>query len=97
MLKFYSNNNRDLLTDIHKLNNIQSVESEFTDQAVIMEYVIEKRQQKNFHLVKSQDEGCCETLVCKLCENDQFIIGQKEYFTALKCVNCNYEIGIHEG
>jgi hypothetical protein len=37
------------------------------------------------------------TLVCKLCGCEEFIVGQDAYFTAIKCTECGYELGIHEG
>lgn len=97
MLKFYSNNNRDLLAKIHSLNKLPSNESTFSDDDVIMEFVIEKQQRKEFHLISDATETSCETLICRLCGNEHFKIGQKEFFTALKCDSCGYEVGIHEG
>ncbi len=97
MIRFYSNNNRKLLAAIHKLNKLQGKLNELSDQDIIMEYVIEKQQQNDFHLVSSIDENRCKTLICRICGDDKFIAGQKEYFTSLKCTTCNYEVGIHEG
>lgn len=97
MIKFYSNNNRKLLSSIHKLNKLQSDEADFNDEGVIMEYVVEKKQQKDFHLVSEPEESSCETLYCRLCGTNSFVIGQKEFFTALKCEKCGYEVSIHEG
>jgi hypothetical protein len=97
MIKFFSNNNPGLLKAIHKLNSLQKDIADFTDQDVIMEYVIEKKHRDEFHLVSDEIEKRCATIVCRLCGNDQFVIGQKEYFTAIKCTRCKYELGIHEG
>lgn len=97
MKKFYSDNNRELLASIHKLNKIKGKVNDFNDDDVIMEYVIEKKQQDDFHIVQSQEQSCCSTLVCRLCHSKRFTVGQKEYFTAIRCENCGYQVGIHEG
>lgn len=97
MIKFFSNNDPGLLASIHKLNNPQKEFTDFADQDVMMEFVVEKKQRDDFHLVSDENETRCATIVCRLCGDDQFIVGQKEYYTALKCVRCNYELGIHEG
>ena len=97
MTRFYSNNNRKLLAAIHKINKLQGKVNELSDLGIMMEYVIEKRQRNDFHLVSSIDESRCKTLVCRICGDDKFIVGQKEYYTALRCTNCNYDLGIHEG
>lgn len=97
MIKFYSNNNRKLLSSIHKLNRLPGDEVDFNDQGVIMEYVVDKKQQNDFHLVSEPHESSCETLCCRLCGTNSFVIGQKEFFSALKCENCGYEVSIHEG
>jgi len=97
MKEFYSNNNQELLTTIHKLNAIEGKLVDFSDDDVIMEYVIEKKQRDDFHIKQDPEQKCCSTLVCRICGNDKFTVGQKEYFTAMSCENCGYQVGIHEG
>lgn len=50
-----------------------------------------------FNVGQSYEDENAKTLVCKHCESDQFKVGQGNYFTAVKCVNCEYEVCIHEG
>lgn len=38
-----------------------------------------------------------KTLICRKCKSKKFIVGQGDYFTAIKCEKCGYEICIHEG
>ena len=97
MEQFYSKDNKDILTSIHKLNCVLTEVEDFKDSEVILEYVIEKHQRNDFHLKRGTDNSGCSTLVCKLCGNDKFIVGQSQYFTAVKCDQCGFEVGIHEG
>lgn len=96
MSLFYSNNNQSLLKDLHKNNNLKIEVEQFSDQNVIAEFVIEKKKRNDFHLERSPQSGI-STMICKICGNDKFIVGQAEFFTAIKCDECGYELGIHEG
>ena len=97
MGQFYSKDNKNLLASIHKLNCVLTQVEGFKDSEVVLEYVIEKQQRDDFHLKRGADQHGCSTLVCRLCGNDKFIVGQSQYFTALKCDRCGFEVGIHEG
>jgi len=97
MGQFYSKDKKDLLASIHKLNCVLTDVEAFKDNEVVLEYVIERQQRNDFHLKRGADYSGCATLVCRLCGNDKFIVGQSHYFTALKCDQCGYEVGIHEG
>lgn len=97
MSQFYSNNNRDLLSKIHKLNCLLDSVEVFRDDDVIMEYVIEKISRKDFHFSQVLEMDSCSTLSCRLCSNERLVVGQAAFFTAVRCSNCDYEIAIHEG
>lgn len=97
MQNFYSNNNRELLKSIHKLNSVEGRVEDFMDDNVIMEYVIEKKKSNLFQASGGVKNSGCESLRCRLCGGNQFIVGQDKYFTAIKCKTCNYEVGIHKG
>lgn len=58
-------------------------------------YKIEQRG--DFHIGQIYDEEPAETYICKKCGADKFIVGAGDYFTALKCTNCGWEMCIHEG
>ena len=60
------------------------------------DYLGEKKEVE-FTVKQSYEDTPASTLVCKHCGNDQFKVAQASYFTAVKCVNCEYEIWIHKG
>ena len=97
MSQFYSKNNRTLLSTIHKLNCILGSVEDFNDEDVIMEYVLKKERRSDFHLNHESGKEGCESLICRVCNNDRLIVGQAAFFTAVRCVNCDYEITVHEG
>ena len=94
---FYSGNNPELLACIYKLNGLTCELINFTDKDVIMEFVLEKRGQEDFHFSRGIGKEKCRTLVCRLCHSEKLRVGQASFFTAVKCDSCGYEIGIHEG
>jgi len=51
----------------------------------------------DFEIGQCYEETPAKTLVCKKCKSKRFIVGQGDYFTAIKCEKCGYEICIHEG
>lgn len=97
MNQFYSNNNRELLATVHKLNCVLGEVNNFSDDDVIMEYVLEKQERNDFHIVRGTGGVSCSTLVCRICGNENLRVGQGAFYTAVKCDNCDYEIGVHEG
>lgn len=97
MSLFYSKNDKSLLSDILKKNDLKKDFEQFNDQNVIAEFVIQKEKRNDFHMDKSSYSGGISTLICKICGNDKFVVGQAEFFTAIKCDRCGYELGIHEG
>ena len=80
-----------------------SNKSNFIDGVLIDSYYfdeddyIERVDDKMFHVGQSYTNEVCSRLKCKKCGSDRFYVGQDDYFTAIKCPNCNYEISIHEG
>lgn len=97
MSLFYSKNDKSLLSDILKKNDLKKDFEQFNDQNVIAEFVIQKEKRNDFNMDKSSYSGGISTLICKICGNDKFVVGQAEFFTAIKCDRCGYELGIHEG
>ena len=95
MKKFYSGNNRELLKRIHLMNGVARDLGSFSDRDVIMEYVLEKKSGDDFHV--GSGDATTVQLVCRLCGADRLMVGQGPYFTAVKCINCGYEVGVHEG
>jgi len=59
--------------------------------------LIKTVEDDNFHIGQCYDEIPCKTLFCIKCGSDKFIVGEGDYYTAIKCPICKYEICIHNG
>lgn len=79
------------MKDFYNPKNIGNYKYDFGSNFVASE------QRNEFHIGQSYEEKTCETLYCKHCGSDKFKVGQADYFTALKCTTCEYEICIHDG
>jgi len=51
----------------------------------------------SFHIKQSYDKASPRLLECKICHSTQFMVGQGNCYTAIKCPNCEWELCIHEG
>lgn len=58
---------------------------------------LEEKEEIEFNIGQCYADEPAKTLVCKHCESDKFKVAQGDYFTAVKCVNCEYEVCIHDG
>ncbi len=65
----------------------------FLDQDNIIDFVDDGL----FHVNNCYEETPSSTIFCKVCGGNVFNVGSGSYFTAIRCVKCEYEIGIHEG
>ena len=54
-------------------------------------------QDETFHIGQCYEEEAATTLVCAKCEGKIFNVGQGSYFTAIRCVKCEWEQCIHDG
>ena len=61
------------------------------------EDLLEKIERGDFHIGPSYENKPDETLICKECKNDKFIVGQGSYHTSIKCPNCGWEYCVHDG
>ncbi len=61
------------------------------------EYLVEEKKDGEFHIGQCYDEEPAQTLYCKHCGGSEFKVGQGNYFTAIKCKKCEYEVCIHDG
>jgi ribosomal protein L37E len=50
-----------------------------------------------FHVGQSYEEGPADTIQCRRCGGKEFNVGQGSYFTAIRCVKCEYELCVHNG
>lgn len=97
MSQFYSGNNEALLKKIASMNKEALQGVSLSDEQIIAEFVVELIYKEDFKLKKGGLSAGVKTLVCKICKGDQFTVGQDQYYTAVKCNECGYELGIHEG
>jgi hypothetical protein len=58
--------------------------------------LIEGGGEPNFHIGQRYDE-IAKALSCRSCGSNRFFVGKAAFFTAIKCVNCEWELCIHEG
>jgi len=54
-------------------------------------------QDETFHIGQCYEEEAAATLVCVKCDGKVFNVGQGSYFTAIRCVKCEWEVCIHDG
>ncbi len=55
------------------------------------------KNDKRFHIGQGYENKVVDTCYCKHCGGDKFNVGAGSYYTAIRCINCEYEICIHEG
>lgn len=71
---------------------VKEFDTQYTD-----ELYVEYKKDGLFHVGQFYDKEPAETIYCKHCGGNEFHVGCGNYFTAIKCKNCEYEISIHEG
>lgn len=67
------------------------------DEYASEEDYIYSKEKGDFILRQIYEDNPVRTIICKHCKSDRFIVGQGHCYTAIKCVNCGYELNIHEG
>lgn len=65
------------------------------DEVEFDEY-IDYNDKNVFHVTDNDDESI-KTFKCKCCGGTKFNVGQGSWFTAIKCIVCNWEYGWDEG
>lgn len=66
-------------------------------EGVDSDNVIELIENNDFSIGQCYDETPALTLRCKKCGTTKFIVGASDYFTAIKCENCQYQVCVHSG
>jgi len=56
-----------------------------------------KRDDKTWHIGQSYDGIKASSLFCAVCGSKEFNVGQGSWYTAIRCVNCKWEVSIHDG
>lgn len=60
--------------------------------------IIEKcENDETFHIGQSYEEEAVTTIKCAKCGSREFNVGQGNYFTAIRCPKCKWELCIHNG
>jgi ribosomal protein S27E len=60
--------------------------------------VVEKfKKDKTFVIGQIYERHAATTLRCKKCKSMAFNVGSGSWFTAIKCVNCEWQICVHDG
>lgn len=60
-----------------------------------MEFI--EKQRNDFSIGQGYTRKKCKTILCKECNSDKFIVGVDDWFTAIKCPTCGWEVCIHDG
>jgi len=76
----------------------ESLINEYDAYQDVVDGLVENDISIKWHIGAS-DKTNSTQLKCKKCGSDKFHVARDEgqYFTAIKCPNCEYEICIHEG
>lgn len=61
------------------------------------EDVLVTSEEDEFEIGQIYEKTPAKRIECKKCGSKQFIVGNGDYFTAIKCPNCQWELCIHEG
>jgi hypothetical protein len=61
------------------------------------DFTVQKPERKDFTIGQSYEVYAATTIICKNCGGDKFIVGQGDFYTAIKCPACNLEMCIHDG
>jgi len=59
--------------------------------------VIIETKKDCFQIGQCYEDKPALKLECKKCGNDKFFVGSGNYYTAIKCPVCKWEVCIHEG
>lgn len=51
----------------------------------------------NFHIGQSYEKKPAKAIFCTQCGRNEFNIARASYYTAIRCVYCEWELCIHDG
>jgi len=63
----------------------------------VEDVVGELQHDDTFRIGRMGSSYAVKTLACKSCAGVSFMVGQDDYFVALSCRNCGYEVPLHYG
>jgi hypothetical protein len=82
--------------DPKKLYQPTAEDLEWSEDASKDDFITTKKD-SFFHIGQSSTGEVVHTVFCKHCGGKEFNVGQGSYFTAIKCINCQWEVCIHDG
>ena len=56
-----------------------------------------KIDDETLHIGQCYENEAAKIIQCKICGGKKFNVGQGEYFAAIRCVECHWEVSIHDG
>lgn len=59
--------------------------------------VIKEVDEDEFEIGQSYEKTPAKKIKCRKCGSKEFIVGVGNYFTAIKCPKCKWEMCIHDG
>lgn len=77
--------------------NVAKLEIGDEFDSVPKESFINEKQDNLFHLSQSYEKKIVDTIYCKHCGGKDFNVGVGDYYTAIRCINCEWEMCIHKG
>ena len=54
-------------------------------------------EDETFVIGQCYEARAATTLSCKKCKGVEFKVGSSNYYTAIKCIACNWQLCIHNG
>ena len=79
------------------MNNIYDPKNIVKEEHPYQEDYLEEKKYIEFKVGQSYEKIPARTLYCKHCGSDIFKVAKGDCFTAVKCINCKYEVCIHDG
>jgi len=74
-----------------------NIKNFFGEKDLEIDDFIEAKEDKLFHIGQGYENRPAKTIYCKICGGNKFYVGQGDWWTGIKCINCGYEICIHSG
>lgn len=59
--------------------------------------VLIESEDDEFEIGQCYEDIPAKKLICKKCGEDNFFVGVGNYYTAIKCKKCKWELCIHSG
>lgn len=61
------------------------------------DYFCKESDEDVFHIGELCSNQAAELVKCKICGGSNFNVGRGNYYTAIRCLECQWEVCIHDG